>query len=478
MSEMPAWVVRHKKPGVEIRLRGDAWYAYRYTSVWDKEKKRPRRKTLEYLGRVTPNGLLPPKHKRERPLGAILEYGNLQLLRHFAEPLVAPIQEEFGELSDSILALAALKLAYRPPLKAVHFRHETSWSHRLWPGASLSANALTFLMREVGVRWEAQRRVFQSLAGGGGYFALDVTQIFSESENIPWLEKGYNHGDGYPGQFNLLLIHRLGRGPHPVFLKMLPGSIRDVSVVENALLESGLKDVLLVGDKGFYSKPNVKRLETAKLTYLLALKRSLAFLRYGRESSYAGYFSYRGRAVWWRDSKWGKRRVLVFLDKGLRAQEEASWVARIEQRVATKQAFEEHRDRLGTLALVTNTELSPEEAYNLYKQRVEIELAFDAFKNTIEGDKTYLQSRESVAGYFFISFLALYLYARILNHLRMKKLVDHVSVEDVLTQLGKVYRVQVEGRDVQSEVPKKVRTLIEKLDLSIEGLEVPNTQTR
>lgn len=475
---MPAWAAKHKGKGVEVRRKGDAWYAYRYENAWDKEKKRPRRTTTEYLGRVTPEGLVPPKHKRDRPLGAILEYGNLQLLRHFAEPLVAPVREEFGELSDSILALAVLKLAHRPPLKRVQFHHETSWSERLWPGASLHANALTFLLREVGVRWEAQRRVFQSLAGGGGYFALDVTQVFSESENIPWLEKGYNHGDGWPDQFNLLLIHRLGRGPHPVFLKMLPGSIRDVSTVENALLESGLKDVLLVGDKGFYSKPNVVRLEKAKLTYLLALKRNLTFLHYGRESNYAGYFSYRGRAVWWREQKWGKRRVLVFLDKGLRAQEEASWVHRIEKGVATKQAFEAHRDQLGTLALVTNTQLSPEEAYNLYKQRVEIELAFDAFKNTIESDKTYLQSRESVAGYFFISFLALYLYARILNHLRMKKLVDHVSVEDVLTQLGKVYRVQVEGRDVQSEVPKKVRTLIEKLDLPIEGLEVPNTQSR
>ncbi|MGH2668348.1 MAG: transposase [bacterium] len=478
MSEVPSWVARHKKPGVEVRLRGDAWYAYRYTSVWDKEKKRPRRKTLGYLGRITPQGLVPPKHKRERPLGAILEYGNLQVLRHFAEPLVAPVREEFGELGDSILALALLKMAYHPPLKSVNFRHETSWSHRVWPAASVHANALTFLLREVGVRWEAQRRVFQSLAGRGGYFAMDLTQVFSESENIPWLEKGYNHGDGWPDQLQLLLIHRLGRGPHPVFLKLLPGSVRDVSSMQNALLESGLKDVLLVGDKGLYSEPNVKALEKAKLTYLLALKRNLKFLHHGSETSYTGYFSYRGRAVWWRESRWGKRRVLMFLDKSLRAQEEASWVDRIGKGVATNDAFEEHRTQLGTLALLTNTAMAPEEAYNLYKQRMEIELAFDAFKNTIESDKTYLQSRESVAGYFFISFLALYLYARILNHLRTKKLVDHVSVEDVLTQLGKVYRVQVEGRDVQSEIPKKVRTLIEKLDLPIEGLEVPNTSTR
>lgn len=475
VKEVPPWVARHKRPGVEVRLRGDVWYAYRYMNVWDKESKRPRRKTLEFLGRIMPQGLVPPRHKR--PVGAILEYGNLQVLHHFARPLVEPVREEFGELSDSILALAALKLAYRPPLKAVNFRHETSWSHRLWGGAALSPNALTLLLREVGVRWEAQRRVFQSLAGRSGYFAMDLTQVFSESENIPWLEKGYNSEESWHDQFQLLLIHRLGRGAHPVFLKMLPGSIRDVSAMQNALLESGLRNVLLVGDKGLFSKPNVEALERSRLTYMLALRRSLPFLRYGPESSYRDYFTYRGRVVWWRELRWGKRRVLLFLDKSLRAQEEAAWAGRIGQRAASRQAFEEQRDRLGTLAVVTNTDLSAPEGYSLYKQRMEVELAFDAFKNTIESDKTYLQSRESVAGYFFISFLALYLYARVLNHLRMKKLVDQVSVEDVLTQLSKVYRVHVDGIDVPSEVPKKVRMLIEKLNLPIEGLAVHNTST-
>lgn len=473
MTKMPAWAARHKRRGVEVRQRGDAWYAYRYTSVWDKEKKRPRRKTLEYLGRVTPDGLVPPKHKRERPLGAIIEYGNLQLLHHFAKPLEAPLQEAFEERADSLLALAALKLAYRPPLKAMKFRHDTSWSHRLWPNAALSPNAITLLLREVGVRWGAQRRVFRALSGRGGYFALDLTQLFSESESIPWLEKGYNRKGGWPDQLQLLLIHRLGRGPHPVFLKMLPGSIRDVSTVQNALLESGLKDVLLVGDKGLFSKTNVEALEKVRLAYLLSLKRNLAFIRYVPESSYGDYFTYRARVVWWRELRWGKRRLFLFLDKALRAQEEAVLVNRIAQGAVSKQRLHEHRDRLGTLALLTNTGLTAQEAYNLYKQRVEVELAFDAFKNTIEADKIYLQSRESVAGYFFVCFLSLYLYARILNHLRMKKLVDSVSMGDVLTQLSKVYRVRVESRDVWSEVPKKVRVLIEKLDIP---LGIPNTQ--
>lgn len=465
MPELPSWAAKHRARGVEVRRRGAAYYAYRYTSVWDRQAKRPRRRTLEYLGRVTPTGLVPPKHKQPRPLGAILEYGNLALLRHVAQPLAAPVAEHFPDVADSLLAAAALKLAYRPPLKNLQFRHETSWSHRWWRGAALSPNAVTGLLRDVGVRWEAQRGVFAALAERGGYFAFDMTQVFSEAEAIPWLEKGYHSGEGWPDQFNLVLIHRLGLGPHPVFLKLLPGSLRDATTLRNALLESGLKQVLLVGDKGVYARQNLEAVEAVGGTYLFALKRNHAGLRYGAETAYRHYLAYRDRYVWWRELPWRRRRVLVFLDKTLRAAEETALLNRVRDHAVARGSYERTRDRLGTLALVTNAALSPAQAYTLYKQRVEIELAFDALKNTIEADKTYLRSRESVAGYFFVCFLSLYLYARILNHLRLKQLVDKVSVEDALTQLSKVYTVSIEGRDVPSEVPRKVRDLVQHLAL-------------
>jgi len=44
--------------------------------VWDPEKKRAQKKTLEYLGKVTPNGIVPPKGKRISRLGGVLEAGN------------------------------------------------------------------------------------------------------------------------------------------------------------------------------------------------------------------------------------------------------------------------------------------------------------------------------------------------------------------------------------------------------------------
>ncbi|MEM3493083.1 MAG: transposase [Thermoplasmata archaeon] len=52
---------------------------------------------------------------------------------------------------------------------------------------------------------------------------------------------------------------------------------------------------------------------------------------------------------------------------------------------------------------------SAEKIYEMYKRRKEIEEAFDTLKNTLEVDKTWMQSREKIQGYLFVMLLSLLL---------------------------------------------------------------------
>jgi len=49
-----------------------------------------------------------------------------------------------------------------------------------------------------------------------------------------------------------------------------------------------------------------------------------------------------------------------------------------------------------------------ETIFSIYKGREDVVQSFDAMKNELEEDKTYLQDDESIWGYFFITFLSLY----------------------------------------------------------------------
>ena len=64
MADIPDWALKYREKGTEIRYLNGQYYLYRVTSKYDPAIKRSRKITLEYLGKITPDGLLKPKAVR------------------------------------------------------------------------------------------------------------------------------------------------------------------------------------------------------------------------------------------------------------------------------------------------------------------------------------------------------------------------------------------------------------------------------
>jgi len=121
-----------------------------------------------------------------------------------------------------------------------------------------------------------------------------------------------------------------------------------------------------------------------------------------------------------------------------------------------------------SIGILSNMDASGEEIYVLYKQRESVEVAFDVFKNEIDSDKTYLSDDDSVKGYFFVSFVALYLYFRVMEMLRQRGMLSRMSVKDVLHELSKVYLVWYnDDKEGFTEIPAKVERICQTLKLNL-----------
>ena len=68
-------------------------------------------------------------------------------------------------------------------------------------------------------------------------------------------------------------------------------------------------------------------------------------------------------------------------------------------------------------------DMDGETLYSIYKGREDVEQSFDAMKNELEEDKTYLQDDESICGYFFVTFLSFYQHYRVLALIRSDNLI-------------------------------------------------------
>ena len=167
--------------------------------------------------------------------------------------------------------------------------------------------------------------------------------------------------------------------------------------------------------------------------------------------------------------KWGAIHfIYLYEDVKLRAEEETTFIEMIEDGKRTRRDMIKERKKFGKIAILSNINGSGEEVYLLYKQRESVEVAFDAMKNELENDKTYLSDDDAVRGYFFISFISLYIYFRILNILRQKNLIGKMSPNEVLFELSKVYLIYYsDGEEILSEIPAKAEKIERILGLNL-----------
>lgn len=71
----PEWVEKHRRKGTNISCIRGKYYLYACTSKYDPVKKRARKITGEYLGRITEDGLIPPKKKKTIDSVTVKEFG-------------------------------------------------------------------------------------------------------------------------------------------------------------------------------------------------------------------------------------------------------------------------------------------------------------------------------------------------------------------------------------------------------------------
>ena len=217
---------------VEQKIKGNI-YLYRVESYWDKDKKQSRQKRT-YLG---------PKNRRKkgnksRKLNIInKKFGNIFLLNAVSERLglTKLLRELFGELSSDILNLAYFFICDdRASYLYSYWLNEqyAPLAHRL------NSNDISGLYQNVGGNQQAVADFFErwvSLCSPNSGIYFDITSISSYSTNIDFVEWGYNRDHENLPQINMGIVCTK-KSELPLFYQIYPGSISDVSTLNNYII--------------------------------------------------------------------------------------------------------------------------------------------------------------------------------------------------------------------------------------------------
>jgi transposase len=445
---------------LEAKKLNNNYYLYHSTTHWDKKDKKVK-KDSDYIGRITPKGVIEKKKKNDTR--SIFEYGNSELLYFLAQDIIEPLKKCFYDRWKEIIACSIVKTIQPLPLRLIQSRWEKLHiSQKI--DAALSPNTISEVLRDIGKDYASQKDFFDELMVDSKTLIFDLSSIFSYSENLKYAEKGHNADHLYLKQINFMLFFSMDK-QLPVLLKPMPGSVRDVKALRAVIDEVNAKDSTVVIDRGFASHVIPDLLTELDFNFILPLRRNFTEIDYYWRLDYT--FSYRKRGIKWGRKRIGANFLYLFEDVKLRAEEETTFIHLMNEKKRNTEEYKEASKKFGKIGILSNRDEDGETIYLMWKDRENIEVAFDALKNELENDKTYLDDDEAVRGYFFISFLSLYLYYKILNLLRKAKLVDKVSVNEVLLEFSKVYEMHIDEKRKLSEIPNKVEKLAESFGMDI-----------
>lgn len=438
---------------VEVKKIGNSHYLYRSTTAWDRGKKR-RVKISEYIGRINEHGLV------ERNRRTIYEFGNSELLLSVAWDLVPQLKRRFPDHWSEILAMSVIRAQDARPIKLMKSAWEKLYASTQID-ASLSENSISDKLRIIGSDIVAQTKFFQSLAMSSDRVLFDLSSIFSRSENINLAEKGHNPKHLHMDQINFALVFS-GKRHKPVILEILPGSVRDYKAFDSVMERYDIRECIIIADRGLASYEMPRK----KGVYLIvAIRRN--FKVFDSSMPLDRSFIYNKRGINSGVKELGGRFLYMFEDTSLRAEEETNLIRKIEEGEKKQSDLMEERSELGKFAILSNLRSDPKEIYELYKSREEVEVAFDAMKNELENDKAYLHSADGLRGYFFISFISLYIYFSILETLKEKGLSQKISVKDALFELSKIYVIADGARRPVAEIPDRSRQIADAFGLKL-----------
>jgi len=451
--------------GLEVKELNTGFYVYRSTTYWDKELKK-RRKKSTYLGTLDrTKGLVLSKKPIISPshIKTIWNYGTAAILNCAIKELIPSLQEAFPDIWEEICVLTQVRMLGYVPLKRVECVWDELYNiQSIFP--TLNPKHLAKVLSWIGNNRQGQNKVFRCLTQSDNYLVYDLSAIFSRSEGISFAERGYNKNKLFLPQLNLALLCS-AYDNLPSMIRLIPGSVRDISTLQRSIEEINIEGKTLILDTGFFSKKTIQFLKKSNWSFIIPTKRNSKL--YKISVNVTTHFFYHDRLI-----KAGKHFMqdfyfYRFIDSDLKIDEERSLYKQFDEGKITIDQLSASLEKAGNIIMISNLDSEPKEIFLLYKRRDLVEKHYDSFKTILEADRIYLQSDDTVFGHIFISFLALYGYTKIENILKKFELINRYSPRDIFTLYGKVKIVDFDGNIMLLEIPKKIRDLTQKMQLDL-----------
>lgn len=483
--ELPQWVQPFKEPKTEIKHIKGTYYKYAVSYRYNPSKKRTDKVSGVLLGKITrEDGFVPsPKNTLrkefvDRPVD-IKNFGLFHLYSSLMQEELESLRAFFSDhVCEVLFSFSMFRWAYNTPIKRAPYYYGHDFCSQQFSVGPITDKQVSGTLRAVGERRTTVLAWMKSLLPEGErsreeFVMMDSTHVYSRSELLTVTAKGYNSNFDFERQVRLMYLFSLQQ-QKPVYYRLINGNITDIKSMALCVEEMQLANVIYIADKGFYSERNIEMMKSEGLQYIIPVQRNNKLIDYapllGADFKQGlSYFIHQERIIWHYSYRAGGQDLVTFLNEGLRAKEESDYVRRIATlpEKYSREKFIKKLHGFGTLTFTYHikTEKTCQEIYQAYKQRNEVEIMFDSYKNFLKADTMYMQDRYVLEGWLTANFMAMIAYHKLYGRIREAEKMEKYSPKDIIELSKSIYRLKINGEWKLSEITKKDLALFKKLKI-------------
>lgn len=335
------------------------------------------------VGHIIDHAFVPIEKPEQAPISLssidLKRWGDVQLCFDLCSDLIMQLRNFYNsDDSDKLLAIAILRVCY-PGITNCELKeaYDESMLTDLIPSCALSKNTVSKFINDLGKTCSRIRNFMQyrlQLVGMDHHLLVDGTLKTNNSTVNSLSEFSRKACLKISRDISVLYAFDL-ESREPVWSQCFPGNMLDLTAYDRFVKDNGIKQGVLVADKGFPEKSIEKLLEECPdLHYLNPLRRSSKLAIDHQMYDFEGVldncdgFLERQEPIQYKKMKLQRKNkwLYSFRDRVRAAKEEKDWLLHHSGSDYDPQEYAKKSSRFGTVVFESDVDFSAEEAWKIY----------------------------------------------------------------------------------------------------------------
>lgn len=238
------------------------------------------------------------------------------------------------------------------------------------------------------------------------------------------------------------------------------GNVVDITSFPDFINKTGINKGIIIGDKGMNNGSGIEN-----IGYIFPIKRSSKIIKELNLLNMDSKLENKEQPILCKKVQHNDKFYYSFRDVKKAAKEEHDYTCR---KKFDAEKLKDKRNKFGTIVYVSNQDMTCLEAYNLYKDRWEIELINKFYKDQLGLETVREHSDYSVYGSEFINMLSSIMACRIKNEFENKNLFSEYTYGNLIKILKKYKKIKLPKKDdewISIRLTKKEESILQLLNI-------------